>query len=85
MVSAGEVVGAMAEMDCERVSSGERTLWRRPEPEGGASSGVRTSSGMGGSVGWWSDGWIIRRVSQDWAKRITEYTEKKREHREDER
>jgi hypothetical protein len=51
MVSAGEVVGAMAEMDCERVSSGERTLWRRPEPEGEASSGVRTSRGMGGSVG----------------------------------
>ena len=39
-VSAGEVVGAMAEMDCERVSSGERMLWRRPESEGAASSGV---------------------------------------------
>ena len=46
----GEVVGAMAETDCERVSSGERMLWRRPESRGAASSGVRTSRGMGGSI-----------------------------------
>jgi len=45
-VSAGEVVGAMAEMDCDRVSSGERTPWRRPEVEGATSSGVTISSGI---------------------------------------
>jgi hypothetical protein len=28
------VVGAMVEMDCERVSSGVRMLWRRPESGG---------------------------------------------------
>ena len=55
-VSAGEVVGAIAEMDCERVSAAERTLWRRPESRGEASSGVRTSRGRSG----------LRCVPADW-------------------
>jgi hypothetical protein len=48
MVIAGVVVGAMAETDCARVSSGDNTARRRPNPEVSTASAAYTFTVSGG-------------------------------------